>query len=819
MTDPQDLYRQKRLSIPDAVELLQSNQTLCVAMAAAEPTGLMAELGRHRDRLWNVRVWVCLPMREYDFVYNPAMAGHFFVENWFYGVPDRRVHSEGRISYIPNNLHAAAQVKLAAAGNRLDVYWGTATPPDKRGYMSLSVGLVIEKQMIQAADMVVLEINENLPWTLGDTQIHISDVDHVVENTCPLFELPIVPPTDWERAIGGHIAELIDDGSTIQLGIGGIPNAITAFLMDRRDLGVHTEMFTDGMVDLYEAGVVTGKRKTLWTEKMVGAFALGTRKLYDFIDNNLIVEFQQGQVTNNPFVVGQNHRMVSVNTALQVDLLGQVCSQSIGHRHFSGTGGQLDTHRGAQLSPGGRGIIALRSTARNGAVSTIVPILSHGAEITVPSQDVDTVVTEHGIAELKGRCVKDRMEALIRIAHPDFRDWIREEAERLEIAPRLVVPGAALRPEPTPTGVPGVTATTIKLGTFTDLSGPNAQIGLACYQGYSAYYRHVNRWGGVHGRQIELVVEDTAFDPTRAKLAAMKLVEYDEVLAIVSPLGTPTNLAARDYLLEKGVPVISPHSGISEWSQPRNHTYIALQPSYDTEGRLLAQFALGELQAQRIAILSVEDRYGEEGSGAFLAELAAAGYAPVAHVTHTARQSNPAGWLEALRGSDPDLVLLYTYPKPAADLLTVAHAHGFRPQWLGSYVLSGPDMFLLTPSDAVDGMLVTSYPAGPRRHRGTVLYEKLMARENGSEQVGPHSRIGYAAAQLVVEGLRRAGPDLTRAGLIAAIEGLKDWTGGLLPPISYSQADHRGLCCLALHRARRGRWIVERSELALQEHE
>ncbi len=441
MTNPQDLYRQKLLSIPQAVALVQPGQTIGTAMAASEPVGLLTELGKHRDRLEGMTVWVCLPLRQYDFVLKPEMAGHFFVENWFYGAPDRRVHPEGRTSYIPNNLHQAATVKLAASRGKLNVFWGTATPPDKRGYMSLSLGLVIEKQLMAAADLVVLEINENLPWTLGDTQVHISEVNHVVENHVPLFQFPPAPPSEAEQAIGGYIADLIEDGATLQLGIGGIPNAITAFLHDRRDLGIHTEMFTDGMVDLYEAGVVTNRRKTLWPGKMVGAFALGTQKLYDFIDNNIGVEFQQGRVTNDPFIIGKNYKMVSVNTALQVDIFGQVCSQSIGYRHFSGTGGQLDTHRGAQLSPGGRGIIALRSTAKDGAISTIVPILSEGAEVTVPSQDVDTIVTEYGVAELRGRSVRDRMEALIKIAHPDFREWLREEAHRLGIVPKLVAPG------------------------------------------------------------------------------------------------------------------------------------------------------------------------------------------------------------------------------------------------------------------------------------------------------------------------------------------------------------------------------------------
>ncbi len=439
--DPKALYRSKLISIPDAVGLVRSHQIIGSSMAAAEPTGLLSALGTQRDRVEDVTVCVCLPLRKYDFVLKPEMAGHFFIENWFYGAPDREVHAQGRESYIPNNLHQAASGKLHATKGHINVFFGTASPPDHRGYMSLGLSLVIEKQLIAAADLVILEVNPHIPWTLGDTQIHISEVGHVVESDIPPFELPSAPPNDLERTIGGYIADLIEDGATIQLGIGGIPNAIAALLTDRRDLGVHTEMFTTGMVDLYEAGVITNRRKTLWPGKMVGAFALGEKRLYDFVDRNVVVEFQQGNVTNDPYVIGKNYRMVSVNTALQVDIFGQVCSQSIGARHFSGTGGQLDTHRGAQLSEGGRGIIALRSTAKDGAISTIVPTLAAGAEVTVPSQDVDTIVTEFGVAELRGRSVKDRLKALTAIAHPNFRPWLVEEAERLGIVPRLIVPG------------------------------------------------------------------------------------------------------------------------------------------------------------------------------------------------------------------------------------------------------------------------------------------------------------------------------------------------------------------------------------------
>jgi acyl-CoA hydrolase len=298
--------------------------------------------------------------------------------------------------------------------------------------MSLSLSLTYEKPMIQAATMVVLEINENLPRTLGDTHIHISQVDYVVENTVPLVETQPIEPSDVEMEIGRNVASLIEDGSTLQLGIGGIPNAVTACLMDKHDLGIHTEMITDGMVDLFNAGAVTGRRKTLWPEKMVGCFALGTRKLYDFIDDNLGVELHGGHVTNDPWTIGRNHKMVSLNTTLQVDLTGQANSETLGTRQYSGGGGALNTCMGAQMSPGGKSILALRSTAKGGAISTIVPCFKDGQSVTIPRADIDYVVTEYGIAHLKSMNVRRRVESLIAIAHPDFREWLRSEAKALQ---------------------------------------------------------------------------------------------------------------------------------------------------------------------------------------------------------------------------------------------------------------------------------------------------------------------------------------------------------------------------------------------------
>ncbi len=427
--------KEKLISLEEAAAMVKSNDTVGIGIAASEPVGLLQALAGRQQEVEDVHVWTCLPMRPYDIFVEPSMDGHFFNENWFYSHTDRKVHPEGRVSYIPNNLHRAATDKLRSTNGKLNVFLGTATPPNDEGYVSLSLGMIVERDLFEAADLTILEINENLPFTYGDTLIHISEVDYFVENHIPLVELPAAAPSELEQKIGGYIAELIDDGATLQLGIGGIPNAITAFLMDHKDLGIHTEMFVDGMVDLYEAGAVNNSRKTLHPGKMIGTFALGTQKLYDFVDRNPEVEFHRGHYTNDPYVIAQNKNMISVNTALQVDIYGQVCSQSIGTRHFSGTGGQLDTHRGAQLSDGGRGIIAMRSTAKNGTISTIVPTLSPGAGVTVPSQEVDTIITEYGVAELIGKSVRDRMNALINIAHPDFRSWIRDESKRLGIVP------------------------------------------------------------------------------------------------------------------------------------------------------------------------------------------------------------------------------------------------------------------------------------------------------------------------------------------------------------------------------------------------
>ena len=429
--DFKELYKKKLVSVEEILSKISSKDEIVSAMAASEPQGILSKLHTIKDRVEDVTVVVCLPMKDYEFFMNPSMKGHFLTESWFYTAGLRKAHKYGTVSFIPNHLHLASTKRLYYRKPRF--YLGTATRMDKNGYLSLSLGITYEKDIIENADYVVLEVNENLPRTYGDTQIHISQVDFIVENHAPVPEIPIVEPNEKDKIIGNYIAELVEDGSTIQLGIGGIPNAVAKALLNKKDLGIHTEMFTEGMVDLFEAGVITNKKKTLWKGKSVATFALGTKKLYDFIDDNMGVEFQRGVVVNDPYVIGQNYKMISINTALQVDLTGQVCSESLGIRQFSGTGGQADTAVGAQISKEGKSIIALYSSVKDDTISTIVPVLTEGAAVTLSRNDVDYIVTEYGIAEMRGRSIRDRLKNLINIAHPKFRDELKEKAKNLMI--------------------------------------------------------------------------------------------------------------------------------------------------------------------------------------------------------------------------------------------------------------------------------------------------------------------------------------------------------------------------------------------------
>jgi acyl-CoA hydrolase len=429
----QDIYRSKLVSIDEAVSHIESDNDVIVAQCASEPQGCMSRFHIVADRVRNVRVFSVLTLKEYDFYMKKEMKGHFELASWFHAPGSRAAlkAGTGTVTYVPNMLHRAATDRIHA--HRPDIFFGTCTPPDKHGFVSLSLGITYEKDIIDHARYVVLEVNPRLPRTFGDTQVHVSKVDAFVEHDQEVPFLPAPVPSATELAIGAHIADLVEDGSTIQLGIGGIPNAAALALKGKKDLGVHTEMLVDSMMELYEMGVVTNARKALRPGKFITTFAMGSRKLYDWLDDNLAVEFQRGSWVNNPAVIAQNSKMVSINTCISVDLTGQVASESIGAQQYSGTGGQSDTAQGAVAGFDGLGksIIACASTARGGKLSTIVPMLPEGSAVTLHRSHVDHVVTEHGVARLRGRTVRERVHELVAVAHPDFRADLTEKAKAL----------------------------------------------------------------------------------------------------------------------------------------------------------------------------------------------------------------------------------------------------------------------------------------------------------------------------------------------------------------------------------------------------
>ncbi len=433
MIDYQKTYKDKVISTQDVANLIQSNTDIIVGQCASEPQGCMQKFHLAKDRVENVKVYSVLTLKPYDFYMKPEMKGHFELCSWFHAPGSRKALKEksGTVTYVPNMLHRAGIDRIFNRPPHLFV--GTCTPPDKNGFVSLSLGITYEKDILEVAKTVVLEVNEKLPRTLGDTHIHINDVHYFVENTQETPSLPSPEPDDTALQIGNYIASLVEDGSTIQLGIGDIPNAAALSLKGKKDLGVHTEMLVDSMMELYEAGVITNKKKSYYKDKFVCTFAMGSPKLYEWLDNNPSVEFIRGKFANDPALIKLNSKMVSINTCIMVDLMGQVASESIGTSQYSGTGGQADTAIGAVEGTDGKGksIIACRSTAKGGSVSTIVTVLPAGTAITLHRSNTDYIVTEFGIASLRGKSIKERTQELIKIAHPDFRTQLRTDAEKV----------------------------------------------------------------------------------------------------------------------------------------------------------------------------------------------------------------------------------------------------------------------------------------------------------------------------------------------------------------------------------------------------
>jgi 4-hydroxybutyrate CoA-transferase len=427
------IYSKKLTTSDEAVKRIKSGDNIVIQPGCAVPLELVRAMVRRKDELENVTIYHILIVGELPYV-NPGMEKHFKHKAFFVGANVRQALHEGRAEFIPIFL---SEVPLLFKRNIIpvDVVLINVSPPDEHGFCSLGVDVGTIKTAADKAKIVIAQINSEMPRSLGDSFVHINKIHHIVEHTEAISELPQVDPNTSEEmlkiydTIGKYTAELIEDGSTLQMGIGAIPDSVMKYLRDRKNLGIHTEMFSDGIVSLVEEGIINGEEKTIHPGKIIVGFVLGTKKVFKFIDNNPVIEFHPQEYVNDPFIIAQNKKMVAINSAIEIDITGQVCADSIGTKIFSGIGGQVDFIRGAAHSEGGKPIIALPSITKDGEVSRIVPQLNPGAGVVTSRGDVHYVVTEYGVAQLFGKTLKERARELIRIAHPKFHDELTKYAK------------------------------------------------------------------------------------------------------------------------------------------------------------------------------------------------------------------------------------------------------------------------------------------------------------------------------------------------------------------------------------------------------
>lgn len=429
MKDWRTKYASKIVSPAEAVSHVQSGDKIVFSHACGEAQVLTEELVNQAERLHDVEIIHMVAMGPARYCL-PEMAGHFRHNALFVGATTRKAVEEGRADYTPCFFHEAPGL-FREGIIPVDVVFLQVSEPDENGNCSLGISVDYTQAAAGVAKLKIAQINKNMPYTYGNG-IHLDELDYIVEKDEPLIELQPPKIGEIEQCIGEHVASLIKDGDTLQLGIGAIPDAVLSFLGDKKDLGIHSEMFSDGVVDLARKGVITNRRKNIDTGKFLSCFLMGTKKLYDFIDHNPEVWIKPVDYTNDPFVIAQIENIVAINSAMQVDLMGQVNAEMIGRRQFSGVGGQVDFVRGTSRAKGGRAIIAMPSTTgKTKKISKIVAMLDAGAAVTTSRNDVDYIVTEYGIAALKGKTLRQRAEALIAIAHPDFREELKADFAKM----------------------------------------------------------------------------------------------------------------------------------------------------------------------------------------------------------------------------------------------------------------------------------------------------------------------------------------------------------------------------------------------------
>ena len=421
MREWREEYSQRITSKEEAIKKVKSKDRVVFGHAAGEPIVLVDELVQQKERLQDVEIVHMVPLRECKYCL-PEMGPHFRHNSLFAGAGTRQAIKEGRADYTPTFFSEIPRLfkdKILP----VDVALIQLAPPDDQGYMSFGISVDYTSQAAKSSKIVIAEVNDQMPSTYG-AKVHISDIDFIVESDRPLIEIPLPKITPIEEKIGNYIADLVPDRANLQLGIGGIPDAALKFLVGKKDLGIHTEMFSDGVVELYEKGIITNEYNNLHPGKFIATFLMGTNYLYKFVDKNPIVEMHPVDYTNNILIAGKVEKLISINSALQIDLFGQVCADTLGTQQYSGVGGQVDFVRASSASPGGKSIIALSSTNKAETITRIVAKLNEGTCVTTSRNDVHYVVTEYGIANLRGITIRERAKRLIEIAHPKFREQL-----------------------------------------------------------------------------------------------------------------------------------------------------------------------------------------------------------------------------------------------------------------------------------------------------------------------------------------------------------------------------------------------------------
>ena len=429
MQDWKQYYSEHTLTAQEAVKHIKNGDRVVVTHAAGEPVSLVKAMVDNKEAYRNVEVIHCVSMGMCEYCL-PENEPYFRHNAWFVGGTSSKAVEEGRADFSPCYLSQMPWM-LEYALPSVDVFLAHVSPPDKHGMCSLGISVDYGKKALDQAKLVIAQVNKNMPRTMGNCFVPVTDIDYFVPCDEPIIELGRPTLTDVEKRIGANCASLIEDGSTLQLGIGSLPDAVLLFLREKKDLGIHSEMISDGVMELMKAGVITNRKKTLNPGKSVVTFAMGTRDLYDFLDDNPQFQMMPAEYVNDSYIISQNEKMVSINSCVEVDFSGQVASETVGKKQISGTGGQVDFIRGATRSKGGKAIIAIASTARGGKVSKIVPYLAEGTVVTTGRCDMDYIVTEYGIAHLRGQTHRERAKALIKIAHPAFREELAAAWENI----------------------------------------------------------------------------------------------------------------------------------------------------------------------------------------------------------------------------------------------------------------------------------------------------------------------------------------------------------------------------------------------------